>query len=186
MMIRRAAAASWFAALALGLALGAGCRYDPVPQQIIDELGEEQGTPSADHRPGQPCLVCHSKYGGAQPVFAVAGTAFTKGSDGLLAPAANVAVTIFDSGPSKRPACTKASGNFYIEAVNWDSIVYPLSAQVGDRSMSSLIGRDGSCASCHKLPGEGSTDKVTGAGHDSPGVILADPTAPGASCGGAM
>ncbi|MFO0758206.1 MAG: hypothetical protein U0359_17045 [Byssovorax sp.] len=171
------------AALA-GLLLGTSCRYDPVPQAIIDSLPPDDGEPGPNHRPGQPCNVCHSAYGGATPVFAVAGTAFTKSMDGKLVPAANVAVTLRDSAGGKRPACTKTSGNFYIEADNWDTITYPLSATVGDRSMSSLIGREGSCASCHKLPDENSIDPVTGAGHDSPGVILVDVTAPGASCGG--
>lgn len=168
------------------LLAGAGCSYDPVPQAIIDSLPPDEGEPGPNHRPGQPCNVCHSKYGGASPVFAVAGTAYTLSMDGKLVPAANVSVTIRDSAGSKRPACTKPSGNFYIEAANWDTITYPLAATVGDRNMSSLIGRDGSCASCHKLPDENSIDPVTGASHDSPGVILVDVTAPGASCGGAM
>lgn len=174
------------AACAAALLFGAGCRYDPVPQAIIDSLPPDDGEPGPNHRPGQPCNACHSKYGGATPIFAVAGTAYTKSMDGNLVPAANVAVTIRDSAGSKRPACTKTSGNFYIEASNWDTITYPLAATVGDRNMSSLIGREGSCASCHKGPEGNAIDAGTGASHDSPGVILVDVTAPGASCGGAM
>lgn len=169
---------------ALALPFTAGCRYDPVPQAIIDSLGPEQGTPSATHRPGQPCLVCHTDYEGAAPAFAVAGTVFTRGSDGALAPAVGVSVTIFDSAAGQRKPCTNAAGNFFVKREDWADITFPLNAQAGDRGMSSLIGRDGSCASCHKLPDATSEDAITGAGHGSPGVILADPAAAGASCGG--
>ncbi len=172
--------ASLFAAAVLG---AAGCRYDPIPQAIIDDLGPEQGTPSATHRPGQPCLVCHSNYEGAAPAFAVAGTVFTTLADGSLVPAVGVKVIISDSVASLRKACTNAAGNFFVKREDWVDITFPLNAQSGSRGMSSLIGRDGSCASCHTLPDETSEDPVTGAGRRSPGVILADPLAPGATEG---
>lgn len=170
--------------LAAALPFAAGCRYDPVPQAIIDALGPEEGTPSATHRPGQPCIVCHSAYEGASPAFAVAGTVFTRAPDGSLAPAAGLNVIISDSAAGLRKACTNAAGNFYVEKDNWQEITFPLSAQAGDRGMTSLIGRDGSCASCHKLPDTASEDPITGAGRGSPGVIIADPKAAGAACGG--
>mgnify|MGYP006976433805 CR=1 FL=1 len=69
------------AACAAALLLGAGCRYDPVPQAIIDSLPPDDGEPGPNHRPGQPCNVCHSKYGGATPVFAVAGTVYPTGHE---------------------------------------------------------------------------------------------------------
>ena len=53
MMIRSTLIAFFFAALALG----AGCRYDPVPQAIIDALPPEEGTPSADITPKVPSRV---------------------------------------------------------------------------------------------------------------------------------
>ena len=162
----------------------AGCRYDPVPQHIIDSLGPEKGTPSATHRPGQPCLVCHSAYVGASPAFAVAGTLFMKNMDGSLGPAAQVAVTVFDSAGKLRKACSNAAGNFFVKADDWADVTFPIAAQAGERSMTSLIGRDGSCASCHKSPDAASLDPTTGAAHNSPGVILVDPMAPGAACGG--
>lgn len=177
-------ALAFLLAAALALPFAAGCRYDPVPQQIIDALGPEVGTPSASHRPGQPCVVCHSAYEGASPAFAVAGTVFTQGADGKLAPAAGLSVTIFDSAAGLRKACTNAAGNFFVSKDDWQDITFPLNAQAGNRGMTSLIGRDGSCASCHKLPDETSEDPVTGASRASPGVILADPKAPGAACGG--
>ena len=54
------------------------------------------------------------------------------------------------------------------------------------RPMRSLIGRDGSCASCHKLPDDDSFDPVIGTARDSAGVILVDPTVVDVEvCGGA-
>ncbi len=54
------------------------------------------------------------------------------------------------------------------------------------RAMTSLIGRDGSCASCHKLPTKDSFDPLLGTAHDSAGVILVDPLAVDVeTCGGA-
>jgi len=167
---------------ASSILFAAGCRYDPVPQEIIDALGPEQGAPSATHRPGQPCIVCHSNYEGAAPPFAVAGTIFNL-KDGLIVPAVGVKVIISDSVSGLRKACTNAAGNFFVKREDWVDITYPLNAQSGSRGMSSLIGRDASCASCHKLPDETSEDPITGAGHGSPGVIIADPLAEGASEG---
>ena len=174
----------WLLLFAPLAAIAAGCRYDPVPEHIIDALGPEKGTPSATHRPGQPCLVCHSAYEGASPAFAVAGTLFTKNMDGTLGPAPEVGVTIYDSAGKLRKACSNTAGNFFVKTDDWADITFPLGAQAGERGMSSLIGRDGSCASCHLRPSEKSLDQGTGASRSSPGVILVDPTAPGAACGG--
>ena len=162
----------------------ASCRYDPVPQQIIDDLGPEQGTPSATHRPGQPCLVCHSNYEGAAPAFAVAGTVYDQTDAGAIVPAVGVGVKVFDSASGLRKACTNAAGNFFVKREDWVDVTFPLNAQAGAHGMSSLIGRDGSCASCHKLPDKTSEDPITGAGNGSPGVILASPTDLNAGCGG--
>lgn len=170
--------------LAAALPFAAGCRYDPVPQQIIDDLGPEVGTPSATHRPGQPCLVCHSDYEGAKPAFAVAGTIFSRAADGTIAPAAGVNVIISDSAAGLRKACTNAAGNFFVQRDDWLDITFPLNAQADNRAMTSLIGRDGSCASCHKLPNAKSEDPITGADHGSPGMILADRTAASSACPG--
>ncbi len=170
--------------LAAALPFAAGCRYDPVPQEIIDSLGPEEGTPSATHRPGQPCNVCHSAYEGASPAFAVAGTVFLKADDGTIGPAAGVNIVISDSAAGLRKACTNTAGNFFVRKDDWVDITFPLTAQAGNRGMTSLIGRDGSCASCHKLPDAASEDPLTGAGHGSPGMILLDPTTLGDACGG--
>jgi hypothetical protein len=140
--------------------IATSCRYNPVEQDIIDSLGEDTEPPGPNHRPGQPCLACHSAYGGATP-FAVAGTVFALDE---TAPAINVEVEIFDSfDDTPKHPCSNSAGNFYIPATDWPSITYPLRPA----GMRSLVGRDGSCATCHKL---------SGAGHDSTGrIVLSGP-----------
>ncbi len=173
------------AALAAGLACG--CRNDPVPQAIIDGLPPDSSPNGPLHRPGQPCLACHDNYGGATE-FAVAGTLFALDSTGTkLVPAPNITVNVLDSSPnggSSLHACTNSVGNFYILSSNWTDITFPLSPTAAGLSMQSLVGRDGSCATCHKLPGPTSINAVTGAGHASAGVILVDPTKTDPTCGG--
>ena len=52
-------------------------------------------------------------------------------------------------------ATTNAAGNFYVEASAWQP-VYPLRVAVAfgglTSTMSTIIGRDGSCAACHVDP----------------------------------
>ncbi len=172
------------AAFASLLMAAPACVNDPVPQEIIDGLGEETGTPSATHRPGQPCLVCHDSYGGAKPPMAVAGTVYTTDAMGAVVPAPAVLITITDSSGDSRMACTNPAGNFYIEKDAWADIAFPLGVEGAGLRMNSLIGRDGSCASCHKPPTPES-DKI-GRAPDSAGVVLvgagsADPSCPGGS-----
>jgi len=159
--------------LALVALVALGCNgYDPIPQEVIDDLPAEEGSPSDLHRPGQPCLVCHSSYGGATPELAIGGTIFKQDAMGALVAAPGVKVLINDSAGDSRIACTNAAGNFFIEKDKWEAITYPLRANAGPRRMGSIIGREGSCAACHKLP---SDDRPgTGAGRDSAGVVLVE------------
>lgn len=162
------------ARLALLLGLSAiSCRYDPVAQDVVDDLGPETGETGPLHRPGQPCLACHSKYVGATP-FAVGGTVFQIDADGNLAPAAGVQVQVRDSAGDFRNSCTNAAGNFYVEKDKWKEVAFPLTVKAGSKRMRSLIGRDGSCGTCHRLPTEASIDPVTGADQNSAGVVLVD------------
>src|SRR4051794_4421968 len=66
---------------------------DPVSDARIAALGpEDPGVPPGPlHRPGQPCVVCHSRQGPASP-FLVAGTVYSE--RGSKTPLANVAVDI--------------------------------------------------------------------------------------------
>lgn len=182
----RAMSTAWIQSVCLGLMMGAvsGCNgEDPVPQAIIDALpAEDPGGPSATHRAGQPCLQCHSAYGEALPSLVIGGTLFKEDGMGGILGAAGFRVIVYDSSGDSRVACTNSSGNFYIEQPDWEGITFPLKSFVGRKSetepnqpsrrMQSIIGREGSCANCHKLP---STDRPgTGAGKDTPGVILVE------------
>lgn len=153
-----------------------GCNgEDPIPQAVIDGLPAEIGSPSPTHRPGQPCLVCHSNYGGAQLQLVIGGTVFKEdATTGALLGAPGIKVEVYDSAGDFRVACTNSAGNFFIEKDNWEGITFPLKSFVGTapRRMQSIIGREGSCANCHKLPPPNTIG--TGASRDSPGVILVE------------
>src|SRR6185369_830106 len=68
-----------FVAIALVLTAAggaAGCRNEPLLDQEIGALPADDGQPGPTHRPGQPCLLCHSNYEGASPKLALGGTVF--------------------------------------------------------------------------------------------------------------
>lgn len=153
-------------ALATALVGGAAGCGDPLKDGIIAELGEEQAgfAPSPEHRTGQPCLACHSEYGGAEPEMAVAGTLFAEPVDGEpLRAAPGFTVRIIDSTGQIVNMPSNRCGNFYISAAEFQP-AYPLRAEVWGPSpadptrltqlqvMSTRIGRDGSCGSCHIHP----------------------------------
>ncbi|MBK8253857.1 MAG: hypothetical protein IPK82_14485 [Polyangiaceae bacterium] len=165
----------------LSISLGA-CRLDPTPQEVIDSLGPESGSPGDTHRPGQPCVVCHGSYGAVSPQMVFGGTAFTNDEDGNVIPAQGVEVIVFDSAGGSRKRCTNAAGNFYLEKEEWKDVAFPLTVKAGSRRMRSLIGRDGSCGSCHKIPDVDfpERDPETGAAYDSAGYVLVDPADQGA------
>lgn len=169
--------------VAAALAGSAGaCRYDPVPQEIIDALGEETGEPNALHRPGQPCLACHSTYEGALREFVVAGTVFSINPDGTRVGAPKVFVEIYDSSAGgSHSTCTNEAGNFFFPKNEWSDITFPLSATVSGNRMDSLIGRDGSCASCHALPATGAADS-TGKSASSRGFLTVNLGATDSAC----
>jgi uncharacterized membrane protein YgcG len=184
-------------ALVLGaLAVAAAwvsCRRDPVPQAAIDDLPpEDPGGPSELHRPGQPCVLCHSEYEGADPALAVGGTVWQQNPTTLeLGPVEGVFVTVYDSAGASQKACTNSAGNFFVRLEDWNDAKFPFTVQVGNRFMRSLIGRERSCAGCHKLATKTRVDRdpfidpSTGAAHDSAGAILVDPAAipPEERCG---
>lgn len=164
------------------LAMAVGCRYDPIPQEKVDDLPpEDPDGPSELHRAGQPCVDCHSDYEGADPPLAIGGTVFEQNpSTFQLIPVQGVFVTVFDAAGASQKACTNASGNFFVKTDDWPDTAFPLTVQVGNRFMRSLIGRDRSCASCHKLASvnrverDPTIDTSTGAGRDSAGAILVE------------
>jgi hypothetical protein len=145
---------------ALAAALGSGCSGDPVRDAAISALGpEDSNGPGPDHRPGQPCLLCHSSGGpAASKAFAVAGTVYKTpkaGDDGQD----SITVQFVDAnggGPVVSPT-TGPTGNFYVPIADWGNMAFPLKVGLYDdakspptQTMTSLIGREGSCNFCHR------------------------------------
>jgi hypothetical protein len=173
------------------LAAGAGCA-NPIADAQIAALGpEDPAVPQSDiHRPGQPCLLCHGPYKGAEPEMAVAGTIFAYpfdlgAEDGDPIPAAGVEVEISDSldtSPPTKPV-TNCAGNFYVTKDEW-SPAYPLRVAIrfqvaeGDNDrvpMDTRISRDGSCAGCHDAaPNQGSPGWVYCVERES-GIVFEKP-----------
>jgi hypothetical protein len=72
-----------------------------------------------------------------------------------VAPLAGATILLSDTFGRTFQTTTNAAGNFYVAANDWQPI-YPMYATVafgGVRAaMSTQVGRDGSCASCHVDP----------------------------------
>jgi hypothetical protein len=157
------------AILFCALTLFCAC-VDPVRDGAIEKLGPEKGgvPPGPEHRPGQPCLLCHSDDGEAG-AFTIAGTVYLDLSSNT--PVDNVQVTAFDSKGMSFTATTNCAGNFFVRPQEF-APTFPiwLEMQGGEtfRSMESQSYREGSCAACH-------TSEV---GPSSPGPVylLEDPT----------
>ncbi|MCK6586691.1 MAG: hypothetical protein L6Q76_03795 [Polyangiaceae bacterium] len=160
---------------ALGAAL-AGCG-NPAVDARIEALGEEDpNVPEGPyHRPGQPCTLCHSVYGGEGPEITVGGTIFATPAKepGKLPTAVEGAeVKLVDAEGEVKTVKTNCAGNFYLTKDEWNPS-FPLQVEVrypapnaADQKkpappMSSRISRDGSCAGCQfGLPNQGSPGYV--------------------------
>jgi hypothetical protein len=136
-------------------ACAAGACGDPVHSDAVDALGPEapgEG-PGPTHRHGQPCLVCHGGSGPGSPEFSIAGTVYlVKGAE---TPLNGGTVKLTDSAGVSHGIATNEVGNFYIEAKAWRPVMpVKVAVTLGDRTaeMTTHIGRDGSCASCHYEP----------------------------------
>lgn len=157
--------------IALSLAL-AGCT-NPIVDAKIEALGgESPDTPVGEfHRPGQPCVLCHSTYYGSDPELVIGGTVFRDRQ--TLMPVENAKVVLYDSVGDVFEMTTNCNGNFMREKGDRDP-QFPLYAEIycpvygpdgtvlldgsGNpqtkvKAMSSWISRDGSCAGCHTLRG---------------------------------
>ena len=152
---------------------------DPTHDAEVAALGPEDPNvpPGELHRPGQPCLLCHSD-------FTVAGTVYY---EDLTTPFQGAQVTLIDAVNSQFQATTNAAGNFIIRQSDWVP-VFPIGTYTNDAGtavfgvtvvdpnntnnpaqMITQIGRDGSCGSCHVGPSPSSS---------SPGHIYLTETAP--------
>lgn len=156
------------AAAGFAAAVGASACGNPAVDSRIAALGDEVPNikPSEFHRAGQPCELCHSKYGGAEPEISVGGTIFaTPLKDAAALPTAvqGAVVTLIDAEGVVKTATTNCAGTFFMTREQWDPS-FPLRVELSypppgggvglkpATPMSSRISRDGSCAGCHFGP----------------------------------
>lgn len=145
--------------------IGSSCNLDPVHSAAVESLGDEDPgryvPNSAYHRPGEPCVVCHSDRGSADRKFALAGTVFW-GPDSASGGVDYAYVRIRDAAGGNPCVVTNCAGNFWIEG-GPKTLTFPLAISVerarnpanGDesvlmsRTMNGHIGREPSCGTCH-------------------------------------
>jgi hypothetical protein len=186
-------------AACLAALLGLAACGNPVVDNAIEEWGGEVPgvDPSEHHRPGQPCVLCHSVAGGASPRMALGGTVFADQRSFL--PVEGVRVIVYDAVGDVYEMESNCIGNFYLEyedpvpqfplAVEIKCPLYaadgsPREGEVKVVSMNSWISRDGSCASCHSLRGT-QADSTGWIFCNDPGAIETNPyPAVPASCPG--
>jgi hypothetical protein len=66
-------------------------------------------------------------------------------------------VILTDGTGESRPFLTNAAGNFFVKRSEWD-FAFPLKTAVESngarREMTTVVGRDASCATCHRDKGD--------------------------------
>jgi hypothetical protein len=135
---------------------------DPVRSQRIAALGgEDPAVPTGPlHRPGQPCVLCHSAGGPASSApFAIGGTIFETDSPDSNG-ATGVQVLFIDAASSQRRYDTNEAGNFFVPESDWSDLTFPFKVgllSMGGKqvAMNSTVNREGSCNFCHR-PAPGS------------------------------
>ncbi len=157
-----------WSAMALLLTLVSCIGTSPEDKLRADQGDDDDG--DEEHRPGQPCLVCHSSdYSPGGDVFVLAGTIYLFASDDDDNGLEGALVDVIDAQGRSFTAETNKVGNFMVEVENGLSSPrqrkkgklkigfepeFPLTVAVrhGDltQEMESTIGRDGSCAGCHR------------------------------------
>lgn len=152
----------------LAVATSVAACSDPVFDGQVNALGEEDpNVPQGPyHRAGQPCEVCHSASGPASSApFSVAGTIFAKQTDPTGVDGVTIAMT--DTTGSSYSVTTNCVGNFFVRRTEWDP-AFPILVRVwkGDKSrtMQGQVGRERSCANCHKDPFT-NYEKLSSVGH---------------------
>lgn len=129
---------------------------DPVRDGAIEELGPEDANvpPGPDHRPGQPCVLCHSPGGPASSKpFVVGGTVYqTDGKTG--AEGVEVGIIDADGNGPKEKVLTSRSGNFFVAEGRW-SVTYPFRTGLYRDGklvvqMQTTVNREPSCNYCHR------------------------------------
>lgn len=160
--------------IALTTVLG-GCIGTSPEDSERSALGDyPDGNP--EHRPGQPCLVCHRDgYSPGRIKFVLAGTVYLHASDALASDRGveGVAVDITDASGLSFTALTNGVGTFMVQAGGVSEpqqggrgrfripgdLEYPITAVVRyrgvEKPMQTVSWREGSCAKCHQLDGAG-------------------------------
>jgi hypothetical protein len=145
--------------------VGSSCNLDPVHHAAVASLGDEDAKaypPNSEfHRPGEPCVLCHSKKGPADSVFVLGGTVYWE-PDPASGTVDNAFVHVRDSNSVDRCYVTNCNGNFFVRESPDVTFTFPLSITIerpknpgkGDalftpRNMGGHIGREPSCAGCH-------------------------------------
>jgi hypothetical protein len=174
MSLRHLAGPVLVAALLGGVSCG-----DPIHDVEVTALGPEAPgvSPGPNHRPGQPCLLCHGGLGPGNTTFVTAGTIYASeyaaGTTSYLG-ASGADVHLIDATGSTHEALTNASGNFYVTSDMWNPVFpigeYPIDSGMAGNDitvapggvampfpipMKTSIGRGGeyaSCAYCHFDP----------------------------------
>jgi hypothetical protein len=140
---------------AIAIAGVAACAMDPVHTAAVNALGPEvAGVPTGEyHRAGQPCTTCHSDLGPAKTSFTMAGTVFYGPTKAIGVD--NAQVIMVDSLNSSFIAYSNCVGNFFVTAEQWKP-AFPVLVKIASGGvqigMISHIGRETSCANCHKDP----------------------------------
>jgi hypothetical protein len=148
---------------------------DPAVQGNYDDGDEE-------HRPGQPCLLCHGEGhvlgppGGA--LLALAGTVYGAIDDPETAGLDNVTVKVTDATGLELSVQTNRAGNFMFSVGTTEirdrgrgqldiprALTYPLGVTItrgtDTQTMKTKVWREGSCAHCHQAtPGTDSVGRV--------------------------
>ncbi|MDB4939522.1 MAG: uncharacterized protein JWP87_6494 [Labilithrix sp.] len=130
---------------------------DPVKDRAIERLGgEDPAVPMGpEHRPGQPCVLCHSEGGpAADKPFVIAGTIFESNSKDAKG-AEGVQIFFIDAASATRNYETNAAGNFFIPQAEWNDLTFPFKTGIVAKDgkqfpMTSTVNREGSCNFCHK------------------------------------
>ncbi len=146
---------------ALALAWFSSCTLNPVQNNAEKALGDENPDvpPGPLHRPGQPCVTCHSEAGSASDSpFVLAGTVFY-GPDRLQG-VPGAYVSIKDASSNEQCYVTNCAGNFFVRPEQFSKLTFPLlvATHKGNRTraMGGHIGREPTCGGCHKNQVEGS------------------------------
>src|SRR5262249_28092072 len=103
-------------AAASAITLGS-CVVDPVHDSFVKSLGPDTDLPESEfHRPGQPCVECHSNKGPAKSKFVLGGTLYYLPHDDKVAPVPvdGADVYILDARGSQIHARTNCRGNFFV------------------------------------------------------------------------